>query len=208
MKVLFLHGLASSGRYKMASTLRILLKGSEVIAPDIPIDPDEALTLIRQICTKEQPDIIVGLSMGGFLAQKLRGFRKLLVNPDFHISRLLRTMKGEVKYLSPRADGALAFVITDEICAAYERLEALQFDALDEQEIRLTRACFADADELVRCGDEFAVHYPGQAVSYPGGHLPDFPQTSKYIAPVIRQMLTLCAESRPPAEEAPAVKPS
>ena len=39
MKVLFIHGLASSGAYKMASSLRILLKGSEVIAPDVPIEP-------------------------------------------------------------------------------------------------------------------------------------------------------------------------
>ena len=34
MKILFIHGLASSGAYKMASSLRILPKGSEVIAPD------------------------------------------------------------------------------------------------------------------------------------------------------------------------------
>ena len=32
MKLLFLHGLASSGAYKMASTLRILLR-CEVLAP-------------------------------------------------------------------------------------------------------------------------------------------------------------------------------
>ena len=50
MKVLFIHGLASSGAYKMASSLRILLKGSEVIAPDVPIEPGEALTFLEGIC--------------------------------------------------------------------------------------------------------------------------------------------------------------
>ena len=107
MKVLFIHGLASSGAYKMASSLRILLKGSEVIAPDVPIEPGEALNLLEGICRDERPDLIVGLSLGGFWAQKLRGYRKILVNPDFHISRLLRTMIGEREYLSPRRDGAL-----------------------------------------------------------------------------------------------------
>ena len=112
MKVLFIHGLASSGAYKMASSLRILLKGSEVIAPDVPIDPSEALELLKGICASESPDLIVGLSLGGFWAQKLRGFRKILVNPDFHVSRLLRSKIGIMEYLSPRRDGALSFRVT------------------------------------------------------------------------------------------------
>ena len=102
MKILFIHGLASSGAYKMASTLRILIKGSEVISPDVPIEPDEALDLLEGICRDEDPDLVVGLSLGGFWAQKLRGRRKILINPDFHISDLLESMMGEVKYLSPK----------------------------------------------------------------------------------------------------------
>ena len=119
-KILFIHGLASSGAYKMAGTLRILLKPCEVIAPDVPIDPEKALELLRGICREENPDIIVGLSLGGFWAQKLRGFRKVLVNPDFHPSRLLRTMIGENKYLSPRKDGSLTFTIDEYVCKGYE----------------------------------------------------------------------------------------
>lgn len=185
MKVLFIHGLASSGAYKMASSLRILLKPCEVIAPDVPIDPSEALALLRGICDREQPDLVVGLSLGGFWAQKLRGCRKMLVNPDFHVSELMRTKIGEMQYLSPRADGSLSFAITPEICDAYERLEAVQFDGLTPEEIALTRGMFADADELVRCGPEFDLHYPGMGVSYPGGHLPTFPELKQHLLPLI-----------------------
>ena len=96
MKILFIHGLASSGAYKMADSLRILLKPCEVIAPDVPIEPDKALALLQGICREQRPDLVVGLSLGGFWAQKLRGQRKILVNPSFHISRLMRTMVGEV----------------------------------------------------------------------------------------------------------------
>ena len=46
MKILFVHGLASSGAYKLADMLRITLK-AEVVAPDVPIDPDEALGMLR-----------------------------------------------------------------------------------------------------------------------------------------------------------------
>ncbi len=185
MKVLFIHGLASSGAYKMSSSLRILLKGSEVIAPDVPIEPGEALNLLEGICRDCRPDLIVGLSLGGFWAQKLRGCRKILVNPDFHISRLLRTMTGEREYLSPRRDGALTFTVTDALCDEYARLETAQFDRLSADEIALTTGMFADRDEMVNCKDEFETFYPGRSRSYPGTHLPNYPEIKKYILPVI-----------------------
>ena len=186
MKTLFIHGLASSGAYKMASSLRILLKPCEVISPDVPIEPGEALALLRRICDIENPDLVIGLSLGGFWAQKLRGCRKILVNPDFHVSRLLRTMTGEREYLSPRADGARTFTITDEICDAYEELEKVEFDGLTDDEVRLTRGMFATEDEVVRQRDEFESHYPGQSISYPGRHLPVFPELKRYLVPLIQ----------------------
>ena len=185
MKVLFIHGLASSGAYKMASSLRILLKGSEVIAPDVPIDPSEALSLLEGICAEESPDLVVGLSLGGFWAQKLRGYRKLLVNPDLHPSRLLRSRIGVMEYLSPRRDGALSFEITEGICDGYEALEQTQFDNLDPGEIALTTGLFADWDEMVDCFDEFDSRYPRRGRRYPGTHLPNYPQIKEYFLPVI-----------------------
>jgi uncharacterized protein len=184
MKILFIHGLASSGAYKMSSSLRILLRPCEVTAPDVPIDPDEALPMLRDICSQLQPDLVVGLSLGGFWAQKLRGYRKILVNPDFHPSRLLRTMRGECKYLSPRADGAESFIVTDEICDRYEALESAEFDSLTTDEIALTSGMFALSDELVHCGGEFERHYPGRGISYPGAHLPVYPELKKYLVPL------------------------
>ncbi|MBR5396784.1 MAG: hypothetical protein IK145_02920 [Bacteroidales bacterium] len=185
MKILFIHGLASSGAYKMASTLRILIKGSEVISPDVPIEPDEALDLLEGICRDEDPDLVVGLSLGGFWAQKLRGRRKILINPDFHISALLESMMGEVKYLSPRADGAEYFSITQGICDGYRKLEEGQFKDVGPEEAALTTGIFADRDEMVDCRPEFELHYPGRSHVYPGTHLPDYPHTKRYILPVI-----------------------
>lgn len=185
MKILFIHGLASSGAYKMASTLRILIKGSEVISPDVPIEPDEALDLLEGICRDEDPDLVVGLSLGGFWAQKLRGRRKILINPDFHISALLESMIGEVKYLSPRADGAEFFSITQGICDGYRKLEEGQFKDVGPEEAALTTGIFADRDEMVDCRPEFELHYPGRSHVYPGTHLPDYPHTKRYILPVI-----------------------
>ena len=190
MKILFIHGLASSGAYKMASTLRILLKGSEVTAPDVPIEPSDALALLEGICSREKPDLIVGLSLGGFWAQKLRGYLKILVNPDLHPSRLLRTKVGVMEYLSPRQDGAVSFRIDETICQGYETLEKDEFKGLDDEEIALTSGMFADRDEMVDCFDEFQEHYPSRGHRYPGTHLPNFPETKKYILPVIENEIS------------------
>lgn len=186
MKILFIHGLASSGQYKMASSLRILLKGSEVVAPDVPTDPAEALALLQGICADEDPDFVVGHSMGGFWAQLLRGRRRLLVNPDFHVSRLMRTMTGEVEFLSPRKDGARSFLITEDLCNRYEALEETEFLNIPPEETGLVTGLFADHDEMVDCFDEFELHYPGRGRRYPGTHLPNYPQIKQYFLPVIQ----------------------
>lgn len=183
--LLFAHGLASSGAYKLADTLRILLKPERLLAPDLPIDPDEALDLLRSICRDEKPDLTVGLSWGGFLVQQLRGQRKALINPDFRISRLLRSMVGEVEYLSPRRDGATTFLITPELCDRYATLEEMQFQGIDAAEQAITQGFFASGDQLVHCGLLFEQEYPGQAITYPGGHLPTFPEVKKFIAPYL-----------------------
>ena len=179
MKLLFVHGLASSGAYKLAEMLRICLK-ADVVAPDVPIDPDVALELLRGLCESERPDLVVGLSWGGFLTLQLQGVRRAVINPDLHVSRLMRRMMGEVEYLSPRRDGAKTFTITEEICDRYEVLETNQ---LSKEEPIL--GLFADNDELVHCHDEFATRFPGCAKEYPGKHLPTFPEVKKHISPAL-----------------------
>ena len=190
-KILFVHGLASSGAYKLADTLRILLKGVTVIAPDVPIDPDAALALLGEICSRERPELVVGLSWGGFLTQQIRGVRKALINPDFAISSMLQGMVGEVKYLSPRKDGALSFTVTPELCRRYQEMETLQFDGIDAAERERTLGFFAREDELVHCQPLFEEHYPGRSIAYPGGHLPTFPEMKKSVLPAL---LAFCHE--------------
>jgi len=190
-RILFIHGLASSGKYKMADQLRILMKEAEVLSPDVPAEPEKALPFLQGICREWKPDIIVGHSLGGFWAQKLRGYRKALVNPTFHIAEFLRPLIGEMAYLSPREDGALSFGISEEMCAAFQLLEDHEFEGLDQEEKDLTIAFFADSDETVRHGPEFALHYGKAGIAYPGGHQPIFPEMKKYIVPEIIKFLDI-----------------
>ncbi len=185
-RILFIHGLASSGKYKMADQLRILLKGAEVLSPDVPFDPEEAIPFLRNLCDEFQPDLLVGHSLGGFLTQKLRGWRKALVNAPFYCADYLRTMIGEMQWLSPRADGARTFMITEDICAEYEELQQHEFDGLTQEEKDLTIAFFAKDDNVVRHADFFEQHYGKPGISYPGGHQPIFPEMKQYVVPAIK----------------------
>ncbi len=183
-KILFIHGLASSGAYKMADMLRQLLRPAEVVAPDLPIDPDHALTELDTLYNEEKPDLVVGLSWGGFLALRLEAAKTVVINPDLDISVLLREHIGPMEYLSPRRNGELSFLITEEICQKYELLEngALKAD-------RAVLGCFGEQDTLVHCADKFESIFPGRAFRYPGGHLPAYPEMKFHIVPAIREFL-------------------
>lgn len=184
IKILFIHGLASSGAYKMADMLRQLLRPAEVVAPDLPIDPDLAIPILETFYREEKPDLVVGLSWGGFLALRLQAARTVVINPDLNISVLLRQHIGPMEYLSPRRDGELSFLITEEICQKYESLETGEIDT-----DRAVLGCFGEQDTLVHSADKFESIFPGRAFRYPGGHLPTYPEMKFHIIPAIRRFL-------------------
>ena len=57
MKLIYFHGFGSSAASGTIRTLREKLPDFDVIAPDIPVDPAEALPFLRELCEKEQPNV-------------------------------------------------------------------------------------------------------------------------------------------------------
>ena len=65
VKILFLHGFFASGQCQPALALREAFEGrAEVVSPDLPTHPKEALALIRDVIDRERPDVLVGNSCG------------------------------------------------------------------------------------------------------------------------------------------------
>ena len=56
MKIVYFHGFGSSGASGTVELLRKLLPDAEVVAPDIPVDPLEALLYLRQLVRAEPAD--------------------------------------------------------------------------------------------------------------------------------------------------------
>ena len=170
-KLLYVHGFASSGSSGTVMTLRRHLVAWRVIAPDLPVDPFEALDLLRDIVEKEKPDVVVGTSMGGMYTQQLWGIPRIIVNPSFEMSRsLLFGKMGRNKYTSKRLDGATEFRIDKAVVERFKLMEKTQFDGVDDAEKELVTALFGDKDPVVNFyplvselyGKERCVHFNGE----------------------------------------------
>lgn len=149
-KLLYVHGFASSGSSGTVMTLRRYLTGWRVVAPDLPVDPFEAMELLRKMVDEEQPDIVVGTSMGGMYAQQLWGVPRIVVNPSFEMSRsLLFGKMGRNKYMSKRKDGATEFRIDKTVVERFKEMEKHQFDGVNDDEKRLVVGLFGDKDPVV-----------------------------------------------------------
>lgn len=114
-KILFLHGFFASGSCIPAQALRQAFTGeAEVLTPDLPLHPKEALAFIENICKQEKPCVLIGNSNGAFLAQIVAsrlGIPALLGNPYLEMTRFLIERIGAHEYKSLRADGHQKLVI-------------------------------------------------------------------------------------------------
>ena len=186
--ILYVHGFASSGHSETARTIQKYLPKSKVFSPDLPVDPKKAMKLLQDTVEKEKIDAVVGTSMGGMLAQKLRGIPKVLVNPAFHVSESMRKKIGTVPFFSRREDGATEFKVTPSLCDEYQKIESNQFDSLNENEKAITYGLFGTDDEIVNNQAEFDQHYPNKMI-FPGGHRLSADAVHDYVIEAILKLL-------------------
>ena len=169
-KLIYFHGFGSSGEGSTVKTLKEMLKGWIVIAPDIPVDPKEALPFLKELCQKEQPNVIVGTSMGGMYAQQMRGFKRICINPAFDLPQHKDILhEGTFEFLNARKDGATTFAITSEIIGHFADMEAHQFDGITDEDRENMYGLFADNDTTVNCEEVFRKHYKN-VIHFHGEH--------------------------------------
>lgn len=172
MNLVYLHGLLSSGQSNTAKKLRELFPGDNVIVPDLPINPKEAMIQINGVLQKLSVDdtIVIGFSAGAMFAHQQVPFRRILINPDFHVSTLLRENIGNtLPFLSQRQDGISVFTVTEEICSLYEQMEEVQFEYGSNSDWHDVIGIFGLQDNPVNYKDEF-MHYYSIYHEFPGGH--------------------------------------
>ena len=203
-KIMFLHGFYASGQCVPATALREAFAGRvEVITPDLPMHPKEAVRFIRELIDREQPDLLIGNSCGAFYAQMvapIAGIPALLGNPHFRMTEFLKQRIGEHQYKSPRKDGNQNFVIDEALIEEFAEMEAIQF--LDKPSGEAERdnyrpdykdriwGLFGEKDTLAHFEPLFLQHY-NHSFHFPGGHTPTTEEVCGWYVPLAEKMLEL-----------------
>ena len=187
-KLIYFHGFGSSAASGTIKMLREKLNDFEVIAPDIPVDPTEALPFLKELCQREQPDVIAGTSMGGMYAQQMSGFYRICVNPAFYMSKTSKVLKvGTFEFFKPRLDGIKEFTITDDIIRHFAEMESKQFDGVTSEDCEKVWGMFGNNDSQVNCEDVFSRYYH-HVVHFHGEHRLDEKAIDEILIVLIRQL--------------------
>lgn len=185
--LLYCHGFGSSGQSGTVTRLRTVMPQANVIAPDLPVEPHEAIALLHSICEQEKPDLIIGTSMGGMYAEQLRGFDRICVNPALEIAETMKAhgMTGTQQFQNPRQDGVQEFYVDKALVKAYRDVSEQRFVGLTPEDEQRVIGLFGDRDDLVDTFDMFCEHY-SQATHFHGEHRMDDKSYMHSVMPVIR----------------------
>ena len=186
-KVLYVHGFGSSGQSGTVTRIREVLPEAIIIAPDLPIRPEEAMALLQEVCQKEQPDLIIGTSMGGMYAEMLTGYDRILVNPALQMGDTMKDhgMIGAQHFSNPRQDGVQDFMVTKALVKEYKEMTEQCFLGITDEEQKRVWGLFGDEDTTVNTFDLFREHYP-TAIRFPGEHRMNDQSFMHSVVPVIR----------------------
>lgn len=187
-KLIYFHGYASSGASGTVEMLRRYLPDFQIIAPDIPIDPVDALPFLRALCEEEQPDLIVGTSMGGMYAQQMFGHKRICVNPACNMSTNSKVLKtGTHPFLNGRKDNAKEFRITKDIIQHWNQMERRQWDGITDFDLENCYGLFGINDPVVHTYDIFHKHYP-HAIRFEGEHRVNDKVLRTALLPLIHEL--------------------
>ena len=193
--MLYIHGFASAGSTGTATQMRNHLypKGVQVVSPDVPVDPLEAISFLKDLVNKEQPDLIVATSMGALYAEQLKGTKRILVNPSFHMARLL-TFRGlgRREFRNKRQDGATDFKVDKAMIQAFQQVEKESFKGITNEEKALVWGLFGTQDKLVNCQSDFLKHYGKEQMQlFEGEHFLNDKVLSHTVMPLVETKLEI-----------------
>ena len=133
--------------------------------PILRSDPEHGLKDLKSI-QRTSWDLVIGLSMGGVYAIKIKSKRTLLINPGFGISEGLKS-----KY--------------PQFYDGFKKLESLPNLATN------VKGMIAKEDKIRPFTEPIFISLFGKEnlINYPGQHVPTIEELDKYIIPEITKLL-------------------
>ena len=197
MKILYLHGFSSAGSTGTATELRnhFYPLGIEVISPDIPVMPKDAVPFLKEYIKENEPSLIIGTSMGAMYAELQKGYPRILVNPSFQMSRTLTFMHlgKNVQFQNPRKDGQKQFKVDKEMIAQFKEIEkASVLKDITPEEKDLVWGLFGNKDRTVNFQKEFQKLYKKDHMQiFDGEHHLNSQVLKKVVIPLIHEILSV-----------------
>ena len=185
--ILYVHGFASSAASGSVTRIRQVLPSARVVAYDNPLHPQEAITMLNRVCAQEKPDLIIGISMGGMYTEMLYGYDRILLNPAFEMGDTMKEhgMIGAQRFLNPRQDGVMDFIVTKALVKEYKEITEHCFSKVTPEEQQRVWGLFGDEDAVVHTYDLYRQHYP-TAIRFHGEHSMNDHAFMHSVVPVIR----------------------
>ena len=185
--MMYVHGFGSSGQSGTVTRLRTVFPNARVVAPDLPVHPQEAMDLLLRLCETEHPDIILGTSMGGMYTEQLRGFDRICINPALCIADTMQAhgLTGTQTFQNPRQDGVQQFYVDKAMVKEYRTVSERRFAGISDDERRRVYGLFGDEDDVVDTFGLFHGQYP-LAMHFHGEHRMNDKSFMHSVVPVIR----------------------
>lgn len=188
--IIYLHGYGSSGESSTVKHLRKIMTKYDVLAPDIPVNPVEALPFLKDYCERHQPAVVIGTSMGAMYAMQMHNYNRICVNPALRMSELTDILKpGTFKYFQPTQGGKTHFTVTEDTIQQFRDMEAHMFDGVNSSNRLFCWGFFGDKDTTVNWREEFEQHFAPNVQMFHGGHRMNNKVLDEVIVPFVEDLL-------------------
>lgn len=188
--IVYLHGFGSSGQSGTVKHLRKIFPIYGVFAPDIPVNPAEALPFLKDYCEECKPDVIIGTSMGAMYAMQMYQYNRICVNPALRMSELTDILKpGIFKYFQPTQSGETHFTVTEDTIQQFRDMEAHMFDGVNSSNRLFCWGFFGDEDTTVNYREEFEKYFAPNIKTFHGRHRMSNKILDEEIQPFVEDLL-------------------
>ncbi len=145
---LYIHGMGSGAKSGTKSSLGHYLDQYEWLSPELPVEPEAAMSILEDYVKVFSPTLIAGTSLGGLYLIYLDApdAVKVAVNPTYNIETTLRRIGyGRHPFHCEREDGATEYTIDEPLVKRYMALRDQRTPLPSARMIAL----FSTDDELV-----------------------------------------------------------
>lgn len=162
MRIMYVHGIGSSGGGNTVNMIKKYFPNDYIYSPDIPTTPIDAFEFIREAVKEHNINLIIGTSLGGFYTMMISGIPKIIINPameaPINIDKCIG--RGIHEFLRPRKNGETHYNIDqtfiDELTYLYKRFFGDWFDFEYRTE---TYGVFGTEDKLINEQEFFKEKY-------------------------------------------------